>query len=399
MCSVDWQHINWGQFTVLTTKGHLPNKYKWEAPPGTFRAESCARHVYASVEPNLLNNIPPQIKTDSATKFLQGKDAYLFFVKFYAGLEGFRIVEQHDTNQIDTCWQEFYGNQPNSHLPLKPYITEMMRDARTIAGKILKPFRSNPTPINIAVRLANLAPDKQALIVCGSKDFSSEIIAALGHKKKHTPDTLYLTHPDKTTLDEITCSLKHLPKQRALQAECKSVSINSALTDILPTVDAVFICQPMTDNPAGESPELAALNNKITGMWKQRRGQQTGKILHLKGNPFCWETTIGPWATLTADDGFIPFSFLKTQAEHEKARRITVQQTATHIILEIADLRFAGHKVNGIKIKQGSPDQPEGFEYEYIIARPPLGHDAVGNQRGLTVNNATAGFSEQYIPC
>lgn len=336
----------WDQFVVVTALGHCPKQAGYR-PKHFFPAETCARHVYVGLQEHI-SEIPSQLlERRAGTEVYCGAEAYKWFMEFYCGLKGHHLFELHVAGQVQNAWQAHREKHPGRS-NLSFYMDTIFRDGALIREQLPSFCKRRATFANSAVEVAALGPEKTALVIGGDRTITSEIITALGHKKKCNPSLVAVAHPDRSVLNALESKFKHLPTHERLDVPLSFISTDLALDYSLCAVDAVFVCQPMVEQATTSNLQLARIDQFLCEAWRLRcegRGGP-GKILHLAGNPADKEKVCGGWQAFDHNrDGFVPYAMLKAahRARVEGVKQLT--QSTSVVIDRMGEARIAGQRI------------------------------------------------------
>ncbi len=335
--------FEWDKFSVLTTKGDIPKETGWHREAQVFPAETCSRHIYVGMESSF-DNLPDELLADKKSHLFIGRDAYIFLGKFIAGLKGHYLVDEHVLGQFRRAWNDYREKNPQDYKKLQQYIDALLYDTAEIKESILKSYLSRPTPVNTAVRTAELSPHHNVLVVGGARAITVETITALGHKKQDTPNRVTLTHPDELEMEQIVDDLQGFGKQRAIKAELVTIPFDQAFQNCedatsLYTANAVFVCQPMQDDD---------VNGALVEAWQNRlttREGTSGRLFHLKGDPFARGNTTGRWTKFDHVSGFVSYTDIVKKNAGRIASVQAVVKAAEKAVEDLAEFRLDGKRV------------------------------------------------------
>lgn len=364
--------VDWKSLAVLSVSGKIPNQIGWTNSDNIFPAETCARHVYVG-QTQSFHDIPQALKKHPKTKIYHGDNAYKFLIELYIGLQSMKgLFDQHVSGQVRESWKRYVADQPQQHKILTPYMDGIFHDGSLIKTT-LKPFQRHPKIINTAIEMANLSPEKDVLVVCGSEATSVEVITALGTKKAINPDNIFLTHPDEEILANIYNAVNLLQYRNAIKADLHFVPMNEALSTTILHTNAVMVCQPMVDKKTGVNSQLVDINDSICNAWKKRCkscAKVDSKIIHLKGDPYARGATVGVWLEFAYDNNFIPFTTIKEENSQRIAFIISISKKAKEAVNHMAELRINGDRIRALSFNV------ETMELSYTVPRRPLGAEA-----------------------
>jgi hypothetical protein len=357
--------LDWNDFSVLTFPGHFPKQLGWQPGETLFPAETCARHIYVGVR-QAFEDVPEILKSRLKT----GLDAYTFVINFASGLRSNKIFDEEVGGQFSKSWDHFSKKNGGLEKSLKSYIDPILHDVKLVKSAILKPHSRRPTEINTANVMANLSPEKEAFVICGTLYSSLQVITGMGNKRRCDPGVMTLTHPIQEELEKIQHSLEDKYYRKPLKVELRYASWNQIpwhdpANPIVRKASAVFVLQPMANGP---SEHLDQINQDLFRSWTLRRQHEPShdaKLIHLKGSPFDRGETVRPWDQLGPEDGFIPYIAVKKKTSERFEFVHAVAQKAYEAVHYLADCRMAGDKVNDIFF------DAEAMELTYKLASRP----------------------------
>ncbi|HBM91194.1 MAG TPA: hypothetical protein DD400_04895 [Rhodospirillaceae bacterium] len=365
--------IEWKNFTVLSIKGSLPNQFCWTPPKDIIPIETCARHLYFGLQSSF-SGLPKAILEHPRTKLLSGEKGYEFFLTIYTGLGTKRKIDKDMSGQIWKRWKEHKSEKTS----LYPYMLALKRDGTMIFNKLLMPHLRQPTVQNAAVELANLSPERKALIIGGSEAITISLIKALGHKKKTNPNQITLIHKNPSLGQMIITEINNLRNYNKLDTFPSLVQPEKFKISVLET-DAVFVCSPMVDDNTHPSPSSSnhISDPLLCNWWKQRKKgntSDTAKLIHLKGTPLSQGKTSGPWKNLEKKDGFISFKDLTAYKELKLKRVKGARRKALEAISFFREKRMKNLLVYNFYLN------PESESLHYHIETPKKQHPIKVNQ-------------------
>ncbi|MDX2028337.1 MAG: hypothetical protein SFW62_06855 [Alphaproteobacteria bacterium] len=333
----------WDQFVVVTTLGHCPKQAGY-TPKHFFPAETCARHVYVGLQRDIAEIPQSLLGSRKGTEVHYGLNAYAWFMEFYSGLKGRHEFDLHIVRQVQTAWNLYKERYPEEKA-LYPYMETLFRDSALIREHLPVQYMRRPTIPNIAADIAQLAPDKTALIVGGASTITHETVTALGHRKAHNPSFLVLTHPENRELSRLEHEIRKLPPHRKIATTLSVRPFRGALQVALSEADVVFVCHPMASVSDTSSSEVdIVLCNAWKGSYKKLGNHR--KIIHLKGSPQDRGVTTGPWCELEREHyGFVPLTKLQHERTHrvQSLKQMIAQTSAT--IRRMGETRMAGQRI------------------------------------------------------
>lgn len=357
---------NWDSLAVLSMDGRISNQVVWPGKESIFPAETCARHVYVGHADNL-KTVPADVRDHRRTKLFAGASAYQFLIELYVGLKSPRgIFDENVAGQVRSAWKRHVQDQPVSHKKIKPFIDAIFHDG-SLVKTLLMPYQRHPTLINTAIEKAELAPEKTALVICGSVSTSVEAITALATKRAVNPGTILLTHPNENDLRIVDQEVKNLRYPKALKADLIYTPLQKALSSIQ-QVDAIIVCQPMGNGVVPPPPDLKRLNEEICTRWKhycQTYPDHQTKLVHIKGDPHLRGETVGPWLHLCCDERFIPFPTLKEETQKRVSLVKQVAAKTREAVRLMQNMRMEGDRLTELTL------DPETLELNYKLARRP----------------------------
>jgi hypothetical protein len=367
--------LNWDELTVITTEGSVPNLVGWQANPAIFSAETCMRHIYVG-RSDSFGRAADALVSHNKTKTYKGAEAYCFFSEFFVGLKSHYHSDKETSGQTRSAWNDYCAKNPDDHKKLKPFVDALFADGSLVKSVILQPHLSRPTMVNTAVRMAGVSPADRVLVVGGGRDLTIELISALGHGKRHTPDVITLTHPNRAELGAIIKDVRGLVSFRSIKSELNAVAFNESLKDSNVTnifnAQAVFVCQPMTkDAKSG----LGNINQQLAEAWQLRALVDLGhdaRLLHLKGNPLQRGATTGAWCEVAPDSGFISHEDIRQKNSGRNTFVKSVTQKAQEAIRHMAEARLQGDRVKSITFEADDKALTVGA-LGYALANRPRG--------------------------
>lgn len=334
--------VKWERLAVVTAEGETPKKAGWVRNPKVFAAETCARQIHIGFESEF-KNIPDEFFKYRGSAIYYGRDAYIFLGKFMTGLKSHHHVDIHALGQVRKAWNNYCEKNPEDYKRLQPYVSALLRDARKIKSSILAPHLSRPTRVNTAVRMASLLPSDRVLVVGGAETITVDMITALGHKKRDTPETITLTHPSDIQLKNIVYKVQRLEKHRAIEADLVTIPFSQALQNhgdetTIYNAAAVFVCQPMQEN---------TINQQLIDAWRVRSKMPNGndaQLLHLKNDPLSRGSITGAWKTMQDTSGFISYLDIVQRNSERIADVKTHVQAAEQAVEDLSGFRMDGNK-------------------------------------------------------
>ncbi|NTU77269.1 MAG: hypothetical protein HGA90_05590, partial [Alphaproteobacteria bacterium] len=246
---------------------------------------------------------------DATTQLISGPDAHAYLVAFHCGLHSSHVFEDHIVSQMKEAWH-CYASEPHQENPLKGHMEAVFRDGHLVRKNIPPSLLRRPSKENVALDLADLSPEKSALVFCDTRDSARDLVTTLCSKKKTTPYTITLTHADSCALQHIEKHLSGLPHLGSGSVTLNFEAIGKAINSTLFKANAVFVCTPIKTT----SPQDFDLDGILCRQWMKRdhaSADKGGKILHLAGNRSCSGATTGPWLELSTEKHcFVPYTHI-----------------------------------------------------------------------------------------
>lgn len=335
---------DWQNFAVLSVDGNAPKACRWWPSGKLFPAETCARQIFFGVREDF-GALPQNLLSHPKTEFKEGAPAYKVALSVMAGLRNYQYIDKEVSGQVKRAFQAYTQRQPSCLPRMESYMHDLFADTKVLKKGFLDQYYRQPTHENVAVELAGLEPQHEALVVGDSQELTNRIVKTLAHKKKTNPSAVYLTHYDPRCLGSLMAGFSQLGSLCALNVPVHSVPFETAVTDHLHRVKAVFVCAPMVDVGSEGAPEAFAIDRTLAGHWGERLARQDGGVLvHMRGNPLAKATTTGPWLDYMGRDGFVPVEVVKQGRSQRFDKLDFVRARAFEAIDHMAQLRVAGER-------------------------------------------------------
>ncbi|MDD4616786.1 MAG: hypothetical protein PHW76_06720 [Alphaproteobacteria bacterium] len=375
--------LNWDDFTILTLRDIFPKQIEWDPTCQVlFRAETCSRHIYVGLksdfedlpeglfeEPEILRTLGKEDFCRGIKALYSGREAYLFFVQYIAGLNSRGCsIDNYVSGQVTSAWNNYSNNNPSRKNKLQPFMDALFSDAALIKRSILNAYSSQAQPVNTAVKMARLTPSDKVLVVGGERALTTEVIKYLGHKKPHTPNEITLTHPDEGRLGTLCEGVRRLGKKSAIKARLIGIPFDRALQDLndgtttVFNAAAIFVCSPAQE---------MKINKKLIDAWWLRSKvykDNPAKLFDL-GDPAEYGAPTSAWKTLAGTEGFIPYSYIVEENNIHAATIERVVAKANEAIEHLSELRMQGDRAVTISFIA----KPNEMTLDYRLARRPLG--------------------------
>lgn len=286
-----------------TAKNPAPH---WEGKERFFAPESCARQLLVgttsdkeSLPETVLQRaeesgrLEERLNTTRFTVVKEGKNAYQYLLELVCGLQSQNKGEYHILGQFKGSWKNFLAKFPEKAKEMISVIQVLFEDANKIRHAVLEKLKVTGYEI-AGANLAGVEGGEEVLVIAGNYGMTLNTARALGRDCARRVEHITVTHTSPDQLRERYLELKKAREDKTIRAGIDQTSMDDALSKI-DEFDHVFVCHEM------QTP----LDQPLASSW-EKRNRDSGRLVHLKGDPMSKGTSTGFWRELELKSLILP---------------------------------------------------------------------------------------------